>query len=139
MIVSYHDYLQSDGWKARVQQMLAKADYQCTGKVYHPQHVAVRCNNTHRLQVHHRTYERLGQEREDDLQVLCERCHLLAHVQVPDCHRCGNPLLEDHEIQEFVDNELAWNPESALADIDLTELVGFPLCSWCDHMMTKEC
>lgn len=31
------------------------------------------------LDVHHRTYERLGQEQEYDLTVLCHRCHSLFH------------------------------------------------------------
>jgi hypothetical protein len=32
------------------------------------------------LDVHHRTYERLGQERDSDLTVLCRGCHELFHA-----------------------------------------------------------
>lgn len=31
------------------------------------------------INVHHRTYERLGRERLDDLEVLCEGCHCIEH------------------------------------------------------------
>jgi hypothetical protein len=31
------------------------------------------------LEVHHLTYERLGQERDEDLQLLCQSCHAGAH------------------------------------------------------------
>lgn len=32
------------------------------------------------LEVHHKTYERLGAERDSDLQLLCQACHADAHV-----------------------------------------------------------
>jgi hypothetical protein len=32
------------------------------------------------LEVHHRTYERLGDERDEDLEVLCTRCHEQHHI-----------------------------------------------------------
>jgi replicative DNA helicase len=37
------------------------------------------CNSPDKLDVHHRTYERVGQEQLDDLTVLCDRCHGLFH------------------------------------------------------------
>jgi len=37
-----------------------------------------RCGVTHKLQVHHLTYEHLYNERLGDLQVLCKSCHPLA-------------------------------------------------------------
>ena len=30
------------------------------------------------MEVHHKTYERLGKERRSDLEVLCPRCHRIA-------------------------------------------------------------
>jgi hypothetical protein len=32
------------------------------------------------LEVHHKTYERLGDERDEDLEVLCARCHEQHHI-----------------------------------------------------------
>lgn len=66
--VDYHEYLQSEGWKVRRQWKLEAAGDRCQ-----------LCDATHHLQVHHRTYERLGNERISDLIVLCEGCHRKFH------------------------------------------------------------
>ena len=34
-----------------------------------------RCGHPHSLELHHKTYERLGRELTSDLEVLCRRCH----------------------------------------------------------------
>jgi hypothetical protein len=36
------------------------------------------CETVHRLQVHHKTYERFEREWQQDLLVLCEKCHSIA-------------------------------------------------------------
>jgi hypothetical protein len=61
---SYTEYLRSPEWKARRAAALAKAGHRCQ-----------LCNRAKRLQVHHRTYERIGQEAPSDLTVLCADCH----------------------------------------------------------------
>ena len=38
-------------------------------------HVCDLCGESDRLEVHHRTYERVGFERQSDLIVLCHDCH----------------------------------------------------------------
>jgi hypothetical protein len=43
------------------------------------------CASTHRLDVHHRTYERLDNELLSDLVVLCRRCHQYFHDVLPNC------------------------------------------------------
>jgi 5-methylcytosine-specific restriction endonuclease McrA len=73
----YGEYLSSDRWREKRIEALKAAGYKCS-----------RCG-THGarggsgLQVHHRTYERLGEELPDDLQVLCRRCHQAAHGKPP--------------------------------------------------------
>ncbi len=37
------------------------------------------CGSTDKLQVHHLTYENLGNEKDEDLMLLCENCHNLEH------------------------------------------------------------
>ncbi len=64
----YEDYLRSEAWKRRREYMLRRAGYRCR-----------LCNRGERLEVHHRTYERLGAEDPDDLTVLCHDCHLRYH------------------------------------------------------------
>lgn len=63
---SYYDYLKSPEWKSKRAPVLKNATYRCQV-----------CNSTKRLEVHHRTYERLGSELESDLTVLCHNCHNL--------------------------------------------------------------
>lgn len=63
-------YLNSEHWKIVRRQALQAASYRC-------QH----CAKSERLDVHHRTYERLGAEEPGDLEVLCRSCHEQEHEQ----------------------------------------------------------
>jgi hypothetical protein len=88
--LSYSDYLHSDHWKLRRQEFLAGREQQCE-----------RCELEHidetvsddgaeverrapRFNVHHLSYERLGEELDEDLMLLCAPCHNLEHR--PDSH-----------------------------------------------------
>lgn len=64
----YQEYLASEQWAKRRGQALARAGNRCQV-----------CNATDGLQVHHRTYERRGDEDPEDLTVLCAECHKLFH------------------------------------------------------------
>ena len=66
----YEIYLRSDEWNSIRQSVLMRASYQCE-----------QCMNAGRLHVHHLTYERVGNENEDDLIVLCEDCHNSEHPE----------------------------------------------------------
>jgi hypothetical protein len=68
----YAEYLQTDHWRG-VQARAIKADrYRCR-----------LCNSPDDLNVHHRTYQRLGAERPDDLITLCQGCHAKFHGKMP--------------------------------------------------------
>src|SRR5215475_10158177 len=87
-IASYREYLASAEWKLRRDDALHRAYYRCQSPTcpepqlrslsdedlrfvceeYLPPH-------HYRLEVHHLTYERLGNEHPDDLIVLCPQCH----------------------------------------------------------------
>jgi hypothetical protein len=60
----YTKYLQTPTWKAQRTAALRRAKWACE-----------KCASKRQLQVHHRTYERLGAERPGDLVVLCVGCH----------------------------------------------------------------
>lgn len=60
----YRDYLASDQWQERRQTALARAKFKCQ-----------LCSAKLSLNVHHRTYKRIGREKPEDLIVLCRRCH----------------------------------------------------------------
>ncbi len=64
----YLDYLQTPEWAAKRQQILDRDGHRCRV-----------CNSTEQLNVHHRTYERRGDEDLDDLTTLCQPCHEYFH------------------------------------------------------------
>jgi 5-methylcytosine-specific restriction endonuclease McrA len=64
----YAEYLQSDHWKHMREIALRKAGVQCQ-----------LCTSSDRLEVHHKTYERLGEEAISDITVLCRSCHSKFH------------------------------------------------------------
>ncbi|MDP9439280.1 MAG: HNH endonuclease [Actinomycetota bacterium] len=65
----YKEYLQTPHWKRRRQDKVRVAGYRCQ-----------LCNRgAVTLNVHHRTYERLGEEHDGDLTVLCSDCHNTFH------------------------------------------------------------
>ncbi len=70
---SYAAYLGSPHWKAKRAEVLAAAEGRCR-----------RCGFSAKvLDIDHLTYERLGQERADDLQALCRDCHRVKHGRRP--------------------------------------------------------
>jgi len=67
-MTDYAAYLRSPQWRATRERTLRLRGRRCEA-----------CGSRHRLDVHHRTYVRLGRETEDDLRVLCRHCHETAH------------------------------------------------------------
>ena len=67
-LVSYESYIRSCAWQDKRKQRLAIDDFKCQ-----------MCGNKENLEVHHVTYDRLGNESMDDLITLCERCHTKVH------------------------------------------------------------
>lgn len=68
--VDYHAYLRSQAWRDKRAAAIRRAGGRCQ-----------MCYRQGPLEVHHRTYERLGNERDEDLTVLCRSCHQLFHLQ----------------------------------------------------------
>lgn len=65
---SYEEYLLSDHWKHTRQAAIERAGWRC-----------MLCDSAYNLQVHHRNYDRLGEELPTDLLVLCAGCHKKHH------------------------------------------------------------
>ncbi len=66
--MSYPEYLKTEWWQHQRQKALEACGRRCQV-----------CNGDGQLDVHHRTYERLGAEAAGDLTVLCRACHYLFH------------------------------------------------------------
>ena len=64
----YAEYLKSGHWKKVRSEAIAAANNRCQI-----------CNRVGKLNVHHRTYERVGEEDPSDLVVLCSSCHATFH------------------------------------------------------------
>lgn len=69
----YQVYLGTTEWRLTRNRALKRASYQCS-----------RCPSKRDLDVHHKTYERLGREWDQDLEVLCVMCHRGEHLENPD-------------------------------------------------------
>ena len=66
--VSYQEYIKSEPWKEKKRERLDFAMYCCE-----------LCSNPNGLEVHHRSYKNLGDERLNDMIALCETCHGVFH------------------------------------------------------------
>jgi 5-methylcytosine-specific restriction endonuclease McrA len=66
----YKAYLRSDAWRVRRERALEVAGRRCQ-----------RCPACTDLQVHHLRYTNLGNELDEDLEVLCSRCHKAADAE----------------------------------------------------------
>lgn len=64
----YAAYLRTPHWQAMRAAALKYAEHRCQ-----------LCYSTEAVEVHHRTYDRVGHERLADLTVLCARCHERHH------------------------------------------------------------
>jgi 5-methylcytosine-specific restriction endonuclease McrA len=62
----YLGYIRSAAWRGRRTAALIRAGHRCQV-----------CGAKKRLEVHHVTYQNLGNERDEDLTVLCWQCHAL--------------------------------------------------------------
>lgn len=69
-VVIYEVYIRSESWRQKRLQVLRRARGICE-----------RCNEWPVVNVHHITYERLGDERLEDLLGVCICCHDLLHQE----------------------------------------------------------
>ena len=60
----YHKYLKSYKWKQKRKQIFREYGKRCW-----------KCGRKLKIQVHHKTYRRLGKEKKRDLKPYCSDCH----------------------------------------------------------------
>jgi len=66
--IPYTEYLQTKHWKDIRKKALIRGNKKCR-----------MCGSKENLQVHHNTYKNIGNERDEDLTVLCKECHEFFH------------------------------------------------------------
>lgn len=130
----YADYLQTPEWRRRREAALARALWICE---------RAGCECRYGLQVHHKTYERLGEELPTDLVVLCTPHHQEVHA-IGASQRLQFRILRElidaggyHSFADFVEAfkrrlheyQIAYDPHSIndtitvlLRDITLTDV-----------------
>jgi len=71
----YTDYINSEAWRQKAEMVKAERGNHCE--------LCWRSGEKWVLDVHHLTYERMGNEDDKDLQVLCRLCHARVHGKLP--------------------------------------------------------
>ena len=66
--VIYKQYISSKKWKEKKEEVFKLRGKECEQFGY-----------KHRIHVHHLSYENLGDEKMEDLQILCYQCHMSKH------------------------------------------------------------
>ena len=85
----YLDYLQSDAWRMLREAIIDERGYTCE-----------ECGVAYGLQLHHLTYDRLGHELHEDMQLLCKSCHETADEARGEAAR-HNAALETYTAKKY--------------------------------------
>lgn len=110
----YQAYLQTPEWQEKRDQALERSGHRCQ-----------LCNSDDSLNVHHRTYERRGNEELSDLTVLCRQCHNLFHDHVPTEEQEHSFHHISDMMQEFFDRTDSGKPSGVVTGyMDLDRLLG---------------
>lgn len=88
----YDIYLNSGKWQLIRKQKIEASGSKCTN-----------CGSIKNLEVHHKTYDRLGNEELSDLSVLCRECHHLAHTSR------AKVKLDDFDVDDYINSLLYEN------------------------------
>ena len=70
----YKQYMKSDKWELKRNQRILHDKGQCQGITNKK-----KCGSRYKLEVHHKTYMRFGNELMSDLVTLCHNCHVAIH------------------------------------------------------------
>lgn len=89
---AYELYINSEAWRIKRQGVLINPYY---GRP----HRCFVCSSPVSLHVHHLTYERLGNENDDDLIILCSICHQEVHLGKKGVHTNGNILTKPFQLK----------------------------------------
>ena len=107
----YEEYLQTPEWGERRDFMLQQAGNRCQV-----------CNSPEDLNVHHRTYERRGNEEHGDLTVLCQSCHAWFHYRMNEHERLHHVTLSLAEATRTFEIPDTYRIATGFEDID--QLIG---------------
>ena len=105
----YQAYLKSPKWQATRKRLYRAYEYKCA-----------MCGSPKNLNVHHITYENLGEEKDEDLTVLCQTCHSELHdgnyTFFDDLCMAFNRLFDDFETETDADKKGVMNVQLTIID-----------------------
>ena len=134
----YQRYLESAHWKKTRAAKLVLAGHRCEFRPIrgeHPKHGYLygdRCGDSRKLQVHHLSYERIGAERDEDLEVLCKFHHLVRHASFNVCPTCGEDM--DIDERDAIDNvKQAIRDRNGIDNVTFDDVQPDGFCSYCDR------
>jgi hypothetical protein len=94
-----------------------------------------RCDGKIGLQVHHRHYDTLHAERDEDLEVLCKFHHVVREVEKTECSICSEPTVDAEDALDIVQQAA----ELYGVKVPTLEMADAPdLCDYHDHTLSKE-
>jgi 5-methylcytosine-specific restriction endonuclease McrA len=70
----YNKVIASSYWEKLRQRFLEKHDFKCCRCGWQKTYL----DKSRNIELHHKTYERLGKERDEDLELVCSVCHVKA-------------------------------------------------------------
>lgn len=85
--MDYYAYIKSSRWFARRSRFIKETNA----------HDCYVCFSGEKLHLHHKTYKRLGKERNEDLVLLCKLCHMELHRYYNRVKKKGISLFEASE------------------------------------------
>jgi hypothetical protein len=116
----YSAYLKSPHWRTRRLTRMVMADGQCEFQPYdeRTQRWGERCSASKNLEVHHLHYRTLGEEADDDLEVLCRIHHLMREAQKFECRWCGERIYSEEEALTLVEGAVSFHGPGQTLSID---------------------
>lgn len=89
VVTSYKDYLKTEHWKLTKKSFLVTVKHNC-----------MKCGIKEKLEVHHITYKDLGNEKNNQLSLLCRSCHQNTH---DGGYKTLNQVAKDRKVQRKID------------------------------------
>jgi hypothetical protein len=115
----YYDYIASDEWARKRKRVLERDNHECQT-----------CLNGTDLEVHHKTYERLGHEHLSDLITLCRSCHE-AITSVIRQRRYSKAQMPQQDTKRLTPNtERLYTNVSAIPEVQIVQRVTSANAQW---------
>lgn len=94
--IDHQEYINSPKWKAKRQMVLERDNFRCR-----------KCGTGKNLDVHHITYDHLGNEPLDDLVTLCRDCHNDVHKYDFENMKFNNDYILGSDLSNCVEYDLS--------------------------------